>query len=248
MSRETESELHEIVGDGPVLKSLLRQAIDAAKSNSTVLIIGEPGTGKELIARAIHRTGKRRNQGFIQIDCSNITPAQLEAALFGLERGRLEAASHGTLLLKHIENVSRELLTRLLRAVEQSGSDRPRSITAVPVDVRLIATASDLGHSFEDSRLREGLSPEFDLSTIRVPALRERREDIPLLAWHYVRKWARLMNKSVDAISPGTMKSLMNYSWPDNVRELDNVIERSVRSTESTELRFETPIERAKRA
>lgn len=239
--------LDEFVGESPAAKNLLRQARNAAKNDSLVLITGEKGTGKELIARAIHRMGKRHTQGFIKIDCSG-APAQLQAALFGHDRSRIEAANQGTLLLEHIENVSPELQSRLLRMFAQREFESPRSMTVAQIDLRFIATMSDIGQGIEDSWLRTGLSPEFNLMSIRVPALRERRSDIPLLAWHFVRKWARWMDKSIDVISPDTMTSLMNYSWPNNVRELDNVIERSVRSTESSELRFNSLLENQERA
>ena len=143
------SELQEIIGESPVLKSVLRQAIEAAKSDSIVLITGEVGTGKELIARAIHRMGSRRTQSFVKIDCTNVPPAQLEAALLGPDRGRLERANLGTLLLSHVENVSQELHPRLLRAFEQKFLEHPQSEMTVPVDARLIATSSANGQMIE---------------------------------------------------------------------------------------------------
>lgn len=243
MQGETErkSVVQEIVGESRALRSALRQAISAAKSDSVVLIIGEPGTGKELMARAIHRMGNRRTQSFAKLDCANVAPAELEAALFGHDWGRIQAANHGTLLLNHIDKVSRELQPRLLRALKLSGSESQRSTPNASIDVRLIATMSAIGKSIEDLWLRKSLPPEFDLTTINVPALRERRSDIPLLARHFVSKWARLMNKSVDVISPGTVKALMNYSWPGNVRELEIVIERAVRSSEKADLQLDLP-------
>ncbi|MGA9813110.1 MAG: sigma 54-interacting transcriptional regulator [Terriglobales bacterium] len=248
MQRDGTARLDEFVGESPAAKSLLRQARNAAKSDSLVLITGEKGTGKEMIARVIHRMGKRHTQGFINLDCSDVGPAKLQAALFRHDRSRIEAANQGTLLLEHIENVSPELRSRLLRMFAQSESESLRSTTVAQIDLRLIATMSDIGRGIEDSWLRTGLSPEFKVMSIRVPALRERRSDIPLLAWHFVRKWARWMDKSIEVISPDTMKSLLNYSWPNNIRELDNVIERSVRSTEGSELRFGSLPENQKRA
>ena len=251
MPKETERvlELQEIVCDSQAFKKVLRQAMNAAKkSESIVLIAGEPGTGKELFARAIHRMGNRRTQSFIKLNCSSLAPAQLEEALFGYGRGRLEKANQGTLLLTHIENISRKLQIRLLRVFVEKGFQSPRSSTIIPVDVRLIATTSDTGGRIEDSWLYKGLFHEFNVSTIMLPALRERRRDIPRLAWHFIAKWSRVMNKSIDVISPETMKALMNYHWPNNVRELDTVIERAVGSTDGTELRADIPAERARRA
>jgi DNA-binding NtrC family response regulator len=238
---EGEPELQEIIGESPVLKSVLRQAIEAAKSDSIVLITGEVGTGKELIARAIHRMGSRRTQSFVKIDCTNVPPHQLEAALFGPDRGRFEAANRGTLLISHVENAARELHARLLKVFEQKEFEHPQSEITVPVDVRLIATSSTNGQRAEDSWLRTGLSPEFKLSVINMPTLRERPSDIPLLASHFVRKWARLMKKPIDAISPDTMNTLIEYRWPANIRELEMVIERAVSSSKNADLHPELP-------
>jgi formate hydrogenlyase transcriptional activator len=238
---ERETELREIIGESPVFKSVLRQAIEAAKNDSIVLLTGEAGTGKELMARAIHRMGSRRTQSFVKIDCSDVPPAQLEAALFGPDKSRLKAANRGTLLLSHVANVSPELYPRLLRALEQKQFEHSRGETAVPIDVRLIATSSDNGQRIEDSWLRKGLSPEFKLSVINIPALRERPGDIPLLAQHFVRKWARLMKKTIDAISPEAMNSLIEYRWPGNIRELEMVIERAVSSSKNADLHPELP-------
>jgi formate hydrogenlyase transcriptional activator len=165
----------------------------------------------------------------------------LEAALFGPGKSRLEAANRGTLLLSHVENVSQELHPRLLRAFEQKEFEHPRSEITVPVDARLIATSSVNGQRAEDSWLRKGLSPEFKLSVINMPALRERPSDIPLLASHFVRKWARLMKKTIDVISPGTMNTLVEYGWPANIRELEMVIERAVSSSKNADLHPEVP-------
>jgi formate hydrogenlyase transcriptional activator len=245
---EAQYELDEIVGESAVLKSVLWQARIAAKSDSAVLLTGERGTGKELIARAIHRMGNRRRQSFVKVDCSSVPPARLEAVLFGHDRGRLEAANLGTLLLKRVESISEDFEPKFLQVFEQKEFRRPGNPAIIAADARLIATLSDGGHRVEDSWLFRNVSPRLNLAIIRVPALRERRGDIPLLAWYFLRKWARRANKLIDVISPHTMKLLVNYSWPDNVGELDNLIERSVRSSEGPELSSETPIEREKRA
>jgi len=237
---EKEPALQEIIGESPVFQGVLRQALNAAKSDSAVLISGEAGTGKELIARAIHRMSGRHTQGFVKVDCSKAASAQLEAALFGQGRGRIEAARHGTLLLSHVESTTRELQPWLLNALEQKEFGRPGS-TSAAIDARLIVTVSDTGQRLEDSWLRESLPPDFDLSIVKIPALRERPTDIPLLAGHFARKWARLMNKPVAVIAPGTMNLLINYSWPANIRELESIIERAVRSSKSADLQLDLP-------
>jgi DNA-binding NtrC family response regulator len=234
--------LPEIIGESPVLQSVLRQALSAAKGDSVVLVSGEKRTGKELIARAIHRMGSRRSQSLVKVDCSKLAPAQLEAALFGPDSGRIKAAHRGTLLLSHVESVARELQLRLLSALEQKEHERPAGATAT-IDTRLMLTVSDTEQRLEDFWLRENLSPDLNLSiiNIKIPALRDRRADIPLLAWHFVRKWARLMNKPVEVISDATMNLLMSYSWPANIRELESVIERAVRSSKNADLQPELP-------
>ncbi len=240
MSGESEREpaLQEVVGESPVFLGVLQQAASATKSDSVVLITGEAGTGKELIARAIHRTGRRHTQSFVKVDCSKLAPAQLEAALFALDRGRIEAARQGTLLLSHVERVTRELQPRLLSALEQKDLKRSEG-ARVTIEARFIITFSDAKQS--NSWLREKLSPDFNLSVINVPALRDRQADIPLLASHFVRKWSRLMNKPIHIISPANMNLLTSYSWPANIRELESVIERAVRSSNNGDLRLDLP-------
>jgi formate hydrogenlyase transcriptional activator len=242
-------ELNEIVGESSTLKRALWQARDAARTDAAVLILGETGSGKELIARSIHRMGNRRGQSFIKVDCSIVAYRQLETDLFGIDGGRLEAANRGTFLLKGAESVSKGLQSKLLRVFEQKRLARPRNATTVSVDARLIATVTNVGKRVEDFWLHKGLSPHLSLLAIRVPALRERKDDIPLLAQFFLKKWARRMNKSVDTLSADTMTALVNYSWPHNVRELENVIEQSLMLTsEGHELRLSTPLKGEKRA
>ena len=239
-----ESEIYEIVGESSMLKSVLRQAIDAAKSEAPVLLVGEAGSGKELIARAIHRLGSRRGQSFIKVDCSIVAPAQLEAVLFETEGGRIEAANHGTFLLKRAESVSPKLQPKLLRIFEQKKLERSQDCTTSRVDTRLIATMTDSGQKIEDLWLYKGLLPQISPSVIRVPALRERRGDIPLLAEFFVRKWGRRVNKSIDSIPTDTMTALVNYGWPGNVRELESLIGQSATSAEGREIRLEIPVKK----
>jgi DNA-binding NtrC family response regulator len=227
-------ELHEIVGESPELKAVLSAAMNAAKNEAVLLLTGERGTGKELVARAIHRLGKRRRLSFIKLDCASVAPDRWDA-VFEDYQDRLKSTYSGTLLLKGVESISRELQTRFLRALEQKEMGRPGSPASTAIEARLIATMSEVGGRVRDCWLYQSLYPE-KLLLIRLPALRERRSDIPLLAWYFVREWARRLHKSIDVISPATMKLLVDYSWPDNVRELENAIERSVRSTEGSEL------------
>jgi len=243
-----ELQLREIVGETSALKSTLWEAIGAAQNDTPVLITGETGSGKDLIARAIHRLSGRWTQSFIKIECAGVATAPLEASLFSRHQGRLEAANLGVLLLKHVESIPQDLQLQLLQVFEQRKFERPGEATPVLVDARLIATLSEIGQRVEDFWLCKSVSTKWNPLVIQVPALRERSSDIPLLASYFARKWARRVNKSIDAISTDTMKSLINYDWPGNVRELENVIERSVRLSDGPELRFKIPIENAKGA
>jgi len=235
---EKEPALQEIIGESPIFQSVLRQALNAAKSDSAVLISGEAGTGKELIARAIHRMSSRHSQGFVKVDCSRAASAQVQAVL--VQQDRLEAARHGTLLLSHVESITRELQPWLLNALQRKQSGRLESASAA-IDTRLMVTVTGTGQTLENSWFRESLPADFDLSIIKIPALRDRSTDIPLLVGHFTRKWARLMNKPVNAIAPGTMNLLINHSWSANIRELESIIERAVRSSKSAELQPELP-------
>jgi formate hydrogenlyase transcriptional activator len=236
-----EFEAYEIIGESSMLKSVLRQTIDAAKTEAPVLIVGESGSGKELIARAIHRLGSRRLQSFIKVDCTIVGPAQLEAVLLQNDGGRIEGANHGTFLLKRAESVSQNLQAKLLQVFGQKELQSSQERTTLLVDIRLIATVTDTGQKIEETWLYKGLAPHVNPSVIRVPALRERPSDIPLLATFFVSKWARRAKKSVDSIPTDTMSALANYSWPDNVRELESLIAQSVVSIEGHELHLEIP-------
>jgi DNA-binding NtrC family response regulator len=233
-------EFDEIVGASPELKSVMQQATNAAKSDAAVLITGERGTGKELIARAIHRMGNKTSHSFMKFDCARITPAAFEAR-FGRDTRR-RAANPGTLLLTHVESISQDLRPRLLEVFERRQSGRSGT-SAAPIDANLIATMTDTGQKAEDVEFYQRLSNTPNLSVIRVPALRERRGDIPLLASYFMKRWARRMNRAIDAISNDTVKALEKYDWPDNVRELENVIGRLVGSAVGRELHSENPIE-----
>jgi formate hydrogenlyase transcriptional activator len=240
--------LDEIVGQSAALKSALQKARSAANSEATVLIIGERGTGKELLARTIHRMGNRRSQSFIKLDCSTVAPSQWEALLFGQDRSRLKAAHLGTLLLKNIESIPEGFRPALLQVCRHRKLERRGHRTTVSIDAIIIASMSDMAQRIEDFWFYKALSDKPNLSIIRVPTLRARRRDIPLLASAFFKKWARRMNKSIDVISTDTMKSLASYDWPGNIQELETLIERFVGVAEGHELRFDNPLQVKKRA
>ena len=238
----------EIVGDSPALNRVLAFAKRVASSDAPVLITGEPGSGKESVARAIHRVSARRNESFVKVNYA-ITGTELEGELFGYEKGafdgathektgRLELANKGTLFLDEITKFPLDLQPKLLRALKRGEFERLGSTRTTRVNVRLIAaTRQDPGKLVAENRFREDLYHQFSASLIQVPALRERREDIPALVHYFVQKFARRMNKHVESIPPETMDAMLNYHWPGNVRQLENFIERSVILTEGSTLR-----------
>jgi len=231
------------------VKDVLDQVAIVAASDATVLILGETGTGKGLIARAIHTTSKRRDRGFITLNCAAIPTGLLESELFGHEKGaftgavsqkigRLELADKGTLFLDEIGEIPLELQPKLLRVLQDHEFERLGGTRTIKVDLRLIAaTNRDLARSVAEKEFRSDLFYRLKVFPIRLPALRERREDIPLLVRYFVRKFARGMDRGIETIPTETMNSLINWPWPGNVRELENFIERSVILTEGTALR-----------
>jgi formate hydrogenlyase transcriptional activator len=230
----------DIVGEGAPLKRVLRLARTVAPSGATVLILGETGTGKELIARAIHRMSSRKDGSFIKLNCAAIPAGLLESELFGHERGaftgafgrkigRLELAHGGTLFLDEIGDLPLELQPKLLRVLQDQEFERLGSTHVTHVDVRLIAaTNRDLPRAVAERKFRSDLYYRLHVFPIRVPALRDRKEDIPLLVRHFVQKFARRMNKQIENIPKETMNALVSWGWPGNVRELENFVERSV--------------------
>ena len=238
----------EIVGESPALKQVLAQAKKLALSDTTVLLVGAAGSGKESVARAIHRVSARRNESFVKVHCA-IPGAKLEGELFGYEKGafdgtthektgRLELANKGTLFLDEITKFPLDLQPKLLRALKRGEFERLGSTRTIRVNVRLIAaTRQDPGKLVAENRFREDLYHQFSASLIQVPPLRERREDIPPLVHYFVQKFARRMNKHIESIPPETMDAMLNYHWPGNVRQLENFIERSVILTEGSTLR-----------
>jgi formate hydrogenlyase transcriptional activator len=236
----SEPSFEEIVGESAVLKETLNLARTVARTEATVLILGETGTGKELIARAVHRISSRRQASFIKLNCAAIPPELLESELFGHEKGaftsavsrkigRLELADKGTLFLDELGEFPLAMQPKLLRALEDQEFERLGSTRTIRVDMRLIAaTNRDLVKRVAEGQFRSDLYYRINTFPIRMPALRERREDIPLLVSHLVQKFARRMNKQIDIIPTETMNTLISWTWPGNVRELENVIERSV--------------------
>ncbi len=230
----------EIVGASAGLKRVLDEASTVAPSDATVLILGETGTGKEVIARAIHRMSARRNLSFIKMNCAAIPTGLLESELFGHEKGaftgavsqkigRLEMADKGTVFLDEIGDLPLELQPKLLRALQDGEFERLGGTHTIHVDIRLIAaTNRNLADRMAQRQFRSDLYYRLSVFPIRLPALRERRSDIPLLVRYFVEKFARRMNVSTKTIPKETMNALVNWRWPGNVRELENFVERSV--------------------
>src|SRR5271165_2589509 len=245
----SETNFEEIVGRSAALRSLLRQVETVAPTDSTVLIYGETGTGKELIARALHNLGTRHACPFVKLNCAAIPTGLLESELFGHERGaftsaiaqrigRFELANRGTIFLDEIGEIPLELQPKLLRVLQEREFERLGSSRTLTTDARLIAaTNRDLGSLVQEQKFRSDLFYRLNVFPVRVPALRERREDIPLLVQHFVERFSKRMNRNIESVPKQGMDALINYSWPGNVRELENVIERAVILSPGPELR-----------
>ena len=229
-----------IVGRSPALREVLQLVEMVAASDSTVLLLGETGTGKELVARAIHNRSRRADRALVKLNCAAIPSGLLESEMFGHERGaftgaitqktgRLELADQGSLFLDEIGDISLELQPNLLRVLQEREYERLGSTRTKKVDVRVVAaTHRDLEEMIAERQFRSDLYYRLNVFPIYIPPLRQRPEDIPLLVWHFVEQFAQRMNKTVDAISSETMQALIRYPWPGNIRELQNVIERAV--------------------
>jgi len=229
-----------IVGKSAVLRWLLNEVEIVAPTESTVLIYGETGTGKELVARALHSLSPRRSNAFVKVNCAAIPAGLLESELFGHEKGaftgaiaqrigRFELANRGSVFLDEIGDVSLELQPKLLRVLQERGFERLGSTRTLRTDARLIAaTNRDLAAIVMEQKFRSDLFYRLNVFPIHVPPLRERREDIPTLVGHFVLQFARHMNKRIESIASETMSALCNYYWPGNIRELQNVLERAV--------------------
>jgi formate hydrogenlyase transcriptional activator len=244
----SERNFEEIIGDSTALNNVLKQVQTVAPTESTVLIQGETGTGKELIARAIHNLSSRRERTFVKINCAAIPTGLLESELFGHERGaftgaiaqkigRFELADRGTLFLDEVGDIPLELQPKLLRVLQEQEFERLGGTRTLRVDVRLVAaTNQDLVQMVADRQFRSDLFYRLNVFPIHMPSLGERREDIPLLVRYFAQKYARQMNRSIDSIPAETMTALQNYRWPGNIRELENLIERAVILSRGTAL------------
>ena len=238
----------DIVGSSPALKRVLEYAAIVADTDSTVLITGETGTGKERIARMIHSMSRRKDRNFIKVNCAAIPTGLLESELFGHEKGaftgavsqkfgRLELADEGTLLLDEVGEIPLELQPKLLRVLQDQEFERLGGTKTIHVDVRLIAaTNRDLVRAVEEKEFRGDLFYRLHVFPLHLPALRERREDIPKLIRHFVEKCAARLHKRIEVIPEEAVQAMMNWSWPGNIRELENFIERSVILSEGNRL------------
>jgi formate hydrogenlyase transcriptional activator len=245
----SEFNFEEIIGDSPALKRALAQVELVAPAGTAVLITGDTGTGKELIARAIHNLSPRRERTFVKINCAAIPSGLLESELFGHERGaftgalaqkigRFELADRGTLFLDEIADLPLELQPKLLRVLQEQEFERLGSNHTQRVDVRIVAaTNGDLGKLVAERAFRSDLYYRLNVFPIHIPALRERPEDVPLLVRYFVQKFSRRLNKSVAYVPAEAMEALASYSWPGNIRELENFIERAVLLSPGKELR-----------
>src|SRR6202140_1086330 len=237
-----------IVGQSSALRHVLNLVETVAPSDSTVLLLGETGTGKELIARAIHDRSHRKERTFVKLNCAAIPTGLLESELFGHERGaftgaiaqkigRLELADQGTLFLDEVGDIPIEIQPKLLRALQEREFERLGSTRTKQVNVRLVAaTNRNLEKMMEDRQFRSDLYYRLNVFPIRIPPLRERPEDIPLLVRYFTQKYGRLMNKKIESIPTAALKKLSSWHWPGNIRELENFIERSVILTHGSEL------------
>jgi formate hydrogenlyase transcriptional activator len=245
----SEFNFEEIIGESQSLKRALSQIELVAPAGTTVLVLGETGTGKELIARAIHNLSPRRDRTFIKVNCAAIPAGLLESELFGHERGaftgaitqkigRFELADGGTLFLDEVGDLPLELQPKLLRVLQEQEFERLGSTRTQRVDVRVVAaTNQDLSKLVADKTFRSDLYYRLNVFPIQIPPLRERREDVPLLVRYFVQKFSRRQNKTVSYIPSDAMDALVNYNWPGNVRELENLIERAVLLSPGKELR-----------
>jgi formate hydrogenlyase transcriptional activator len=240
LEEEIRAEFGEIVGESPALKTALSMVSVVAPTDSSVLILGETGTGKELVARAVHKLSSRSEKAFVKLNCAAIPLGLLESELFGHEKGaftgaitqktgRFELADKGTLFLDEVGDIPLELQAKLLRVLQEQEFERLGSNRTHKVDVRLIAaTHRDLPTMVKQGTFREDLYYRLNVFPIQVPALRQRPEDIPRLVRHFTALYSQRMNRRIEAIPPETMDALVRYQWPGNVRELQNFIERAV--------------------
>ncbi|MCW5788056.1 MAG: sigma 54-interacting transcriptional regulator [Nitrospira sp.] len=245
---QTAYNFEEIVGESRALKQVLKQVQTVAATDSTVLILGETGSGKELIARALHNLSDRRERTFVKLNCAAIPTGLLESELFGHEKGaftgaiatkigRFELADRGTIFLDEVGEIPLELQVKLLRVLQEQEFERLGSTRTMRVNVRVIAaTNRDLGQMVDEQKFRSDLYYRLKVFPVTVPPLRERVEDIPVLVRHFVQKFASRMKKRLESVPTDAMRALQAYGWPGNVRELENFIERAVILSSGSEL------------
>ena len=248
-----EANFEGIVGQSSALRQVVQLVETVSRSDSTVLLLGETGTGKELIARALHLRSHRKARALVKLNCAAIPSGLLESELFGHERGaftgaitqkmgRLEMADQGTLFLDEVGDIPLELQPKLLRVLQEREFERLGSTRTTKVDVRLVAaTHRDLETMMAENQFRSDLYYRLNVIPIRIPPLRERPEDIPALVRYFTDKFARRMGKQIDEIPAGALRKLMGWHWPGNVRELENTVERAVILTSGDTLEISVP-------
>ena len=244
---------HGVIGHSASLRRALKLAEQVAPTDSTVLLCGETGTGKELISCKIHEQSRRSGRQMVKVNCAALPANLIESELFGRERGaftgaqtreigRFELANGSTILLDEIGELPLELQSKLLRVLQEGEFERLGSPRTIKVDVRVIAaTNSNLAEAVRAGKFREDLFYRFNVFPITIPPLRERREDIPLLVWHFVRELSHEMGRNIEAIQGSTMEALKNHSWPGNIRELRNIVERFMITSPDTVFRMDLP-------
>jgi transcriptional regulator with GAF, ATPase, and Fis domain len=243
----------EIIGSSTAIGKVLNKGEQVAKTDSTVLILGETGTGKELLARAIHSMSNRKARSMVKINCAALPSTLIESELFGREKGaytgamtkqmgRFEVADGSTIFLDEISELSLDLQAKLLRVLQEGQFERLGNPKTIEVDVRVIAaTNRDLAEAVQKGTFRDDLYYRLNVFPITIPPLRERREDIPTLVWHFVPELSERMGKRIESVPKKTMEALQSYPWPGNVRELRNVIENAMIVTTGSVLQVEIP-------
>ncbi len=238
--KRSESILSTLIGNSAPMKEVLRVALQVAPTEATVLLLGESGTGKDLLARVVHEHSPRWEGPFVKVDCTALPEGLLESELFGHEKGaftdahaqklgRFELAQGGTLFLDEIGETSLALQAKLLRVLQEKSFERLGGTHTLTVDTRIIASTNrNLEEALKQNRFREDLYFRLNVIPIRLPTLRERREDVPTLARHFLERYARRYEKGITEIRPAALDLLCRYSWPGNVRELEHAIERAI--------------------